>query len=409
MAEQVPERRAADATQNPQQMTFETLKKIRAYLQRMIDAGGSDLHIKANSVVRARINGDIIPLSGEILSKEDALNFSKELLRTRFNEFVKNKELDLVYPYDEKTRFRVNIFFQMDGVSAVFRVIPVKILSIDDLQLPSVVRKFTEVERGLVLVTGVTGSGKSTTLAAIINEINWKKRKHIMTIEDPIEFVHKDRKCIVNQRSIGQDTHNFSSALRAALRQDPDIILVGEMRDLETIEIALHAADTGHLVFSTLHTLDAKETINRIISMFPGEEQNRVRLTMSSVLQGIVSQRLIPTLDGKRTAAVEVLVRTPRIEQLIMEGRDVEIKDAIEEGKDIYGSQSFDQGILDLFLNKKISKEEAFTYATSASDLKLRMEGLASTMTKEAPKEGEEEAEKEERVFEDHEIFAIKE
>ena len=341
--------------------------------------------------------------------EEDALTFAKELLRGRFNEFVKNKELDLVYPYDEKTRFRVNIFFQMDGVSAVFRVIPVKILSIDDLQLPHVVRKFTEVDRGLVLVTGVTGSGKSTTLAAIINEINWKKRKHIITIEDPIEFVHKDRKCIVNQRSIGQDTHNFSSALRAALRQDPDIILVGEMRDLETIEIALHAADTGHLVFSTLHTLDAKETINRIISMFPGEEQNRVRLTMSSVLQGIVSQRLIPTLDGKRTAAVEVLVRSPRIEQLIMEGRDVEIKDAIEEGKDIYGSQSFDQGILDLYLEKKISKEEAFVYATSASDLKLKMEGLASTMTKEVVQEGEEPDEKEERVFEEDEIFSIKE
>jgi len=409
MSEQTPDRRGAQPAANVQQLTFETLKKIRAYLQRMIDAGGSDLHIKANSVVRARINGDIIPLSGEILSKEDALNFAKELLRGRFNEFVKNKELDLVYPYDEKTRFRVNIFFQMDGVSAVFRVIPVKILSIDDLQLPSVVRKFTEVERGLVLVTGVTGSGKSTTLAAIINEINWKKRKHIITIEDPIEFVHKDRKCIVNQRSIGQDTHNFSSALRAALRQDPDIVLVGEMRDLETIEIALHAADTGHLVFSTLHTLDAKETINRIISMFPGEEQNRVRLTMSSVLQGIISQRLIPTLDGKRTAAVEVLVRTPRVEQLIMEGRDVEIKDAIEEGKEIYGSQSFDQGILDLFLAKKISKEEAFTYATSPSDLKLKMEGLASTMTKEAPKEGDEEQEKEERTFDEDEIFAIKE
>ncbi len=409
MAEPIRERRAPQANANVQQLTFETLKKIRGYLQRMIDAGGSDLHIKSNSVVRARINGDIIPLSGEILSKEDALTFAKELLRGRFNEFVKQKELDLVYPYDERTRFRVNIFFQMDGVSAVFRVIPVKILSIDDLNLPSVVRKFTEVDRGLVLVTGVTGSGKSTTLAAIINEINWKKRKHIMTIEDPIEFVHKDRKCIVNQRSIGQDTQSFSSALRAALRQDPDIILVGEMRDLETIEIALHAADTGHLVFSTLHTLDAKETINRIISMFPGEEQNRVRLTLSSVLQGIVSQRLIPTLDGKRTAAVEVLVRTPRIEQLIMEGRDVEIKDAIEEGKEIYGSQSFDQGILDLFLAKKISKEEAFTYATSASDLKLRMEGLASTMTKEAPAEGEEEAEKEERVFEEDEIFAIKE
>jgi twitching motility protein PilT len=413
MAEQPQvERRAPQVNPNVQQLTFETLKKIRGYLQRMIDAGGSDLHIKANSVVRARINGDIIPLSGEILSKEDALTFSKELLRGRFNEFVKNKELDLVYPYDEKTRFRVNIFFQMDGVSAVFRVIPVKILSIDDLQLPHVIRKFTDVERGLVLVTGVTGSGKSTTLAAIINEINWKKRKHIITIEDPIEFVHKDRKCIVNQRSIGQDTHNFSSALRAALRQDPDIVLVGEMRDLETIEIALHAADTGHLVFSTLHTLDAKETINRIISMFPGEEQNRVRLTLSSVLQGIVSQRLIPTLDGKRTAAVEVLVRTPRIEQLVMEGRDVEIKDAIEEGKEIYGSQSFDQGILDLFLAKKISKEEAFTYATSASDLKLRMEGLASTMTKEMmeqEKASEEGEEKQEKTFDEDEIFAIKE
>jgi len=409
MAEPIIERRSPASNPNVQQLTFETLKKIRAYLQRMIDAGGSDLHIKSNAVVRARINGDIIPLSGEILSKEDALTFAKELLRGRFNEFVKNKELDLVYPYDEKTRFRVNIFFQMDGVSAVFRVIPVKILSIDDLQLPHVVRKFTEVERGLVLVTGVTGSGKSTTLAAIINEINWKKRKHIITIEDPIEFVHKDRKCIVNQRSIGQDTHNFSSALRAALRQDPDIVLVGEMRDLETIEIALHAADTGHLVFSTLHTLDAKETINRIISMFPGEEQNRVRLTMSSVLQGIVSQRLIPTLDGKRTAAVEVLVRTPRVEQLVMEGRDVEIKDAIEEGKEIYGSQSFDQGILDLYLAKKISQDEAFAYATSKSDLKLRMEGLASTMTKEVVQEGEESEEKEERVFEDDEIFSIKE
>ncbi|HIC43629.1 MAG TPA: PilT/PilU family type 4a pilus ATPase [Sulfurimonas sp.] len=409
MAEPIIDRKVPSANPNVQQLSFETLKKIRAYLQRMIDAGGSDLHIKSNAVVRARINGDIIPLSGEILSKEDALTFAKELLRGRFNEFVKNKELDLVYPYNEKIRFRVNIFFQMDGVSAVFRVIPVKILSIDDLNLPPVVRKFTDAERGLVLVTGVTGSGKSTTLAAIINEINWKKRRHIITIEDPIEFVHKDRKCIVNQRSIGQDTHNFSSALRAALRQDPDIILVGEMRDLETIEIALHAADTGHLVFSTLHTLDAKETINRIISMFPSEEQNRVRLTMSSVLQGIISQRLIPTLDGKRTAAVEVLVRTPRIEQLIMEGRDVEIKDAIEEGKEIYGSQSFDQGILDLYLDKRISQAEAFAYATSKSDLKLKMEGLASTMTKEVVQKGEDVQEKEERVFEEDEIFAIKE
>ncbi len=367
---------------NVNDLNFEVLKKIRSYLRRMVDAGGSDLHVKANSVVRARINGEIIPLSGEILSKEDALTFAKELLRTRFPELVEKKELDLVYPFDENTRFRINIFFQMDGISAVFRLIPVKILSIDELSLPEVVHTFAEMERGLVLVTGVTGSGKSTTLAALIDEINRTRRKHIITIEDPIEFVHKDRKCIINQRSVGQDTISFSHALRAALREDPDIILVGEMRDMETIEIALHAADTGHLVFSTLHTLDAKETINRIISVFPTGEQNRVRMTLSSVLKGVISQRLIPTVEGKRIAALEILVRTARIEQLIAENRDVEIPDTIAEGKDLYKSQTFDQGILDLYLSGRISREDALTYATSASDLKLKMEGLGATIDK---------------------------
>lgn len=375
------------------ELNFEVLKKIRGYLRRMVDAGGSDLHIKANAVVRARINGEIIPLSGEIFSKDDALIFAKELLRTRFPELVEKKELDLVYPFDENTRFRINIFFQMEGISAVFRLIPVKILTVDELELPEIVHSFAEMERGLVLVTGVTGSGKSTTLAALINEINWKRRKHIITIEDPIEFVHKDRKCIVNQRSIGQDTHSFGSALRAALREDPDIILVGEMRDMETIEIALHAADTGHLVFSTLHTLDAKETVNRIISVFPTGEQNRVRMTLSSVLKGVISQRLIPTITGKRTAALEILIRTPRIEQLIAENRDVEIPDTIAEGKELYKSQTFDQGILDLYLSGKITREDALAFATSASDLRLRMEGLSTTVDKgklgvdDAPKE----------------------
>ncbi|MDD2781008.1 PilT/PilU family type 4a pilus ATPase [Sulfuricurvum sp.] len=379
------------------ELNFEVLKKIRGYLRRMIDAGGSDLHIKANAVVRARINGEIIPLSGEIFSKDDALIFAKELLRTRFPELVEKKELDLVYPFDDNTRFRINIFFQMEGISAVFRLIPIKILTVDELLLPEIVHSFAEMERGLVLVTGVTGSGKSTTLAALINEINWKRRKHIITIEDPIEFVHKDRKCIVNQRSIGQDTHSFGSALRAALREDPDIILVGEMRDMETIEIALHAADTGHLVFSTLHTLDAKETVNRIISVFPTAEQNRVRMTLSSVLKGVISQRLIPTVDGKRTAALEILVRTPRIEQLIAENRDIEIPDTIAEGKELYKSQTFDQGILDLYLSGRISKEDAFAFATSPSDLKLRMEGLSTTVEKgklgvdDGPKEFKEE------------------
>ena len=395
--------------QNPNQfvnlneLNFEVLKKIRGYLRRMVEAGGSDLHIKANSVVRARINGDIIPLSGEILSKEDALTFAKELLRTRFAELVEKKELDLVYPFDENTRFRINIFFQMEGVSAVFRLIPVKILTIDELQLPQVVHTFSETERGLVLVTGVTGSGKSTTLAAIINEINNNRRKHIITIEDPIEFVHKDRKCIINQRSVGQDTRSFSSALRAALREDPDIILVGEMRDIETIEIALHAADTGHLVFSTLHTLDAKETVNRIISVFPHEEQNRIRMTLASVIKGVISQRLVPTVDGKRTAALEIMVRTPRIEQLIAENRDIEIPDTIAEGKGLYHSQTFDQALLDLYTAGRINRDEALAYATSASDLRLKMEGLSTTIEKKDL--GKEEGPKQ---FDESEYFGLK-
>jgi len=359
-------------------LTFEQLKKIRAYLKKMIEVGGSDLHIKANAVIRARINGSIVPLSGRIFSKEDALTFAKELLKGRFSEFVEQKELDLVYPFDENNRFRVNIFFQMDGVSAVFRVIPVKIPSFDELNLPDVIKDFTKKDRGLILVTGVTGSGKSTTLAALINEINLNKKQHIITIEDPIEFVHKDRGCIINQRSVGQDTNSFGNALRAALREDPDIILVGEMRDKETINLALHAADTGHLVFSTLHTIDAKETINRIIGQFPSEEQNRVRLSVSGVLQGVISQRLVPTVDGGRRAAMEILVKTPTIEKLIMENRDYEIRDAIEAGKEHYRSQSFDQSILDLYQDGVISLEQALKNATSASDLKLKIGGLSS-------------------------------
>jgi len=358
------------------QLTFEQLKKIRGYLKKMIEIGGSDLHIKANSVIRARINGNIVQFAGGIFSKADAITFAKEILKSRFSELVENKEIDFVYPYDESNRFRVNIFFQMDGISAVFRVIPVKIPTMEELHFPDVIKSFAHRERGLVLVTGVTGSGKSTTLASIINEINLTRKKHIITIEDPIEFVHKDRGCIINQRSVGQDTLTFGNALRATLREDPDIILVGEMRDRETINLALHAADTGHLVFSTLHTIDAKETINRIIATFPTEEQNRIRLSVAGVLQGIISQRLIPTVDGGRRVAMEILVRTPTIEKLIMENRDYEIRDAIENGREHYKSQSFDQSIFDLYSDGIISKEQAKNYATSASDLELRISGL---------------------------------
>jgi len=368
------EKNYVDATK----LTYEQLKKDGKYLQKMIEVGGSDLHIKANAVVRARINGNIVQFGGGIFAKEDALTFVKEILKGRYAEFVEKKEIDFVYPFSDTSRFRVNIFFQMDGISAVFRTIPVKIPAMSELHLPDIIQKFTQLERGLVLVTGVTGSGKSTTLASMINEINLTKKKHIITIEDPIEFVHKDRGCIINQRSVGQDTLSFGTALRAALREDPDIILVGEMRDRETINLALHAADTGHLVFSTLHTIDAKETINRIIATFSTEEQNRIRLSLAGVIQGVVSQRLIPTVDSKRRAAVEVLVRTPTSEKLIMENRDYEIRDVIEKGREHYKSQSFDQSILDLYNEGVISKEMALEHATSAADLELRMSGLTA-------------------------------
>ncbi|MCF6340418.1 MAG: PilT/PilU family type 4a pilus ATPase [Sulfurimonas sp.] len=357
-------------------LTFEQLKKIRTYLKKLIDNGGSDLHVKANGIIRARINGNIVPFSGNILTHADALTLAKEILRGRYGEFIENKEIDFVYQYDDRNRFRVNIFFQTDGPSAVFRVIPMDIPTIDQMKYPAAIRTFTQESRGLILVTGATGSGKSTTLAAMVHEINMTKKKHIITIEDPIEFVHKDRGCIINQRSVGQDTLSFDRALRAALREDPDIILVGEMRDRETVELALHAADTGHLVFSTLHTIDAKETINRIIAMFPVDEQNRVRLSLAGVLKGIISQRLIPTIDNKRAAAFEILVKTPTIEKLINENRDYEIHSAIEKGREHYKSQSFDQHILDIYNSGTISKDKAKDYATSASDLELKMSGL---------------------------------
>ena len=356
-------------------LTFENIKKIRKYLKKLIEVGGSDLHIKANSIIRARIQGDIVPFSGEAISKDEALTLAKELLRARFKELVEKKDVDLVYIYDNNARFRVNIFFQIDGVSAVFRIIPIKIKSIDELQLPKSLHKIAKIQRGLVLVTGATGSGKSTTLAAIIDEINSNRRDHIITIEDPVEFIHKDKKSIINQRSLGQDTISFSRALRAALREDPDIILVGEMRDLETIEMALHAAETGHLVFSTLHTLDVKETINRIISMFPVDEQNRIRIVLASVLESIISQRLVKIKSGGRIAATEIMFKTKRIETLIINEREIEIPIVIEEGS-IYGMQTFDQALFNLCKEGLIDESEALDNATSRSDMKLRLEGL---------------------------------
>ena len=352
-------------------------EKLKLYLRTMISNEGSDLHIKSGSQVRVRVHGVLKVLGKDALSAEMVDKLAREIsTKDQYEKLINDRNLDFSYVLGDENRFRVNFFYQMDGLSAVFRIIPVKILTLDELNLPEVLKTFTDIQRGLVLVTGVTGSGKSTTLAAMIDKINREQKKHIITVEDPIEFVHKDRGCLVNQRGIGQDAHSFSDALRAALREDPDIILVGEMRDLETIDIALHAANTGHLVFSTLHTLDAKETIDRIVGMFGNEEQNRIRMSLASVLEGVISQRLIPTKKGGRVAGIEVLKKTARIEQLIAENRDAEIPDALFEGKEIYGTQTFDQALLDILRRGEITDKTALEYATNPADMKLKMQGV---------------------------------
>ena len=352
-------------------------EKLKLYLRTMISNKGSDLHVKSSSQVRVRVHGVLKVLGKDVLTADMVEKLAKEITTAdQYEKLQMDRNLDFSYILGDENRFRVNFFFQMDGLSAVFRIIPVEILSLEALKLPPVIQSFTEIQRGLVLVTGVTGSGKSTTLAAILDKINRTEKKHIITVEDPIEFVHKDRGCLINQRAIGQDAHSFSDALRAALREDPDIILVGEMRDLETIDIALHAANTGHLVFSTLHTLDAKETIDRIVGMFANEEQNRIRMSLASVLEGVISQRLIPTKSGGRVACIEVLKKTARIEQLIAENRDNEIPDALFEGKEIYGTQTFDQALLDILRTNIITEEMALDYATNPADMKLKMQGV---------------------------------
>ncbi len=361
---------------NVEELDFKMVEKLKFYLEGLIKHGGSDLHLKSGSVWRGRINGEMMPLSNEVLTHDDGIQLAKEVLRSRFGELVENKSVDFNFKLNDQYRFRGNMFFQTEGVSAVFRVIPVEIPTMEQLKLPQSIHKLTSLKRGLVLVTGPTGSGKSTTLASIIDEVNRTQRRHIITIEDPVEFVYQDKMSLVNQRAIGQDALNFSTALRAALREDPDIILVGEMRDMETIETAMHAAETGHLVLSTLHTVDAKDTINRIIGMFPGNEQNKIRMSLAAVLQGVLSQRLVKTTDGKRAAAIEILLRNARIESLIADARDSEITDAIAEGKDIYGMQTFDQALMDLYARGRIDEHEALLNATNRGDLKMKIDNF---------------------------------
>ncbi len=357
--------------------------ELNEILQIALRGGASDIHLKAGLPPMFRVDGSLVPLKdGKRLPPEDVARMAFGIM----NEFQKEKfkasnEVDLAYGVPGLGRFRVNIFQQRGTIGSVLRVIPFKVMTIKDLLLPPILEKICGEERGLVLVTGTTGSGKSTTLAAMIDHINATETNHIMTIEDPIEFLVRDKRSIVNQREVGVDTMSFAQALKSALRQDPDVILVGEMRDHETIETALAAAETGHLVMSTLHTLDATETINRIVSAFPPYQQKQVRIQLGSVLKAVVSQRLVPRADGKgRVAAVEVLRCTTRVKELIEDkDRTKEIPDAISQGFDTYGMQTFDQSLMSLVKQGLVTYEEAHRQATNPDDFALRFSGISAT------------------------------
>jgi twitching motility protein PilT len=366
---------------------------INELLKKAHSVSASDLHIKVGSPPILRIYGELTPLTSEKrLSQEDAMKIAFSVMTPGQGEIFKKKnDIDLAYSIPGLGRFRCNIFIQRGTIGIVFRVIPMRIPTIEELLLPEVIKKISMERRGLILVTGTTGSGKSTTLAAMIDLINTMRTEHIMTIEDPIEYLHRDKKSIVNQREIGSDTESFSKALRQALRQDPDVILVGEMRDFETIQTALVAAETGHLVLSTLHTIDAPETINRIISVFPPYQHKQVRMQLSSVLKSIISMRLMPRADGKgRVPAVEVLVATATIKDCILDPDKTRlIPDVVAQGAIHYGMQTFDQSLFSLFKSGLITYEEALRGATNPDDFALKVKGIQSTsdLTFEEPAE----------------------
>ncbi len=356
---------------------------LNEILKVAIKGGASDIHLKSGLPPMFRVDGALVPLkNGDRLVHEDLQRMSLGIMNPVQKErYEKNRECDLAYGIPGLGRFRVNVFQQRGTVAAVFRVIPFGVKSVEQLFLPKVIEGVAMEQRGLVLVTGTTGSGKSTTLAAMIDHINSNRTCHIVTIEDPIEFLIRDRRSIVNQREIGVDTQSFANALRAALRQDPDVILVGEMRDFETIETAITAAETGHLVMSTLHTLDATETINRIISVFPPYQQKQVRLQLASILKAVISQRLVPRSDGKgRVPALEVLVTTARVRECIADkDRTKELHDAIARGFTTYGMQTFDQSLMHLVKTGLVTYDEALKHVSNADDFALRFRGIAST------------------------------
>ena len=348
-----------------------------------VKARGSDIHIKTGLPPIVRIDGKLHPIPNAQRMGPDLVSSIANLMMNDRQRriFEENSEVDMAYAVPGLGRFRVACYRQRGTLALVFRAISMKIPTMEELNLPPVLQKLCLEERGLILVTGTTGSGKSSTLAAMVDHINNHRTCNIITIEDPVEFLHRDNKCIISQREVGTDTPTFSSALKGALRQDPDVILVGEMRDYETIETAMTAAETGHLVMSTLHTMDAPETINRIISVFPPYHQRQVRIQMSSIIKGIISQRLVPRADGKgRVPAVEVLLGTSRVKECIDDkDKTKQIKDAIAQGFVSYGMQTFDQSLMKLFSSKLISYEEAMRQSSNPDDFALKVSGISST------------------------------
>jgi twitching motility protein PilT len=351
--------------------------ELNAVLRRAVEQGASDVHLKVGQIPVMRRDGDLTafddhpPLTDADL--ETALAVVSELTPAKRESFYDTGELDIAYTSEDLPRFRVNAFRQRGSISFAFRVIPRQVPSFDDLRMPQGVRSMAEEHRGLVLVTGATGSGKTTTLAAILDQINRTRRQHIVTVEDPIEILHDDHNCIVNQREVGIDTVDFLQALRRALRQDPDVILIGELRDAETAETALKAAESGHLVFSTMHTIDAAETLGRMIEFFPGIKQAQIRSILAGVLRGVVSQRLLPRVGGGRVAAVEVMINNARIADLIRENKTEEIPDAIAEGS-FFHMQTFEHALIDLVLSGDVDREIAAAAATNQHDFMVALE-----------------------------------
>ena len=355
---------------------------IDELLRRAVEQKASDLHLKVGNHPYLRVDGSLNPQTDVArVTPEEMLSMAFSMMTNRQKQkFKETAELDMAYGVAGLGRFRVNVFQQRGNVGMVLRVIPTKIRTAEELNLPRVIERICEEQRGLILVTGTTGSGKSTTLAAIVDRINSTRSDHVITIEDPIEFLHRDKHSFINQREVEVDTASFSTALRAALRQDPNVILVGEMRDLETIATALLAAETGHLVLSTLHTLDATETIQRIIAVFPPPEQKQIRLQLAATLKAVVSQRLVRRSDDKgRVPAIEVMIMTAYVRDCIITPDKTRlIHDAIAAGTSQYGMQTFDQSLYDLYTRELISYEEALIRASNPDDFKLRVQGIRS-------------------------------